>query len=546
MDVTEFDVPLFSPNIAEINFDIFGLWLEGYNEKDVIQYLTENVLYSKKSKDEEDKNEKDMEFHMRRVIEQIRSGKLYKGRSGTKKEGKGEKVDKWVYEKKDSVLVKTEVKGENTSQGNNKNKFTYFEKFASENYSTKDKDKGYVGKAKLRMKKKCSDLIYTYDNSLHSSSSTMLFYYFLLLYIKHQFYIYNILSHHLGSLDLRFSHLIVPLNKNVKQKLVKIYYSIDINFEKEIIKYKNINNITKNVHTLIRVTNIHEISIRRQIENIKNLWRYILNIYESKHINISKLYKHNAISFKRIVKSIKTRFHLYKHFIKREKVLDASDNAGGSQSSMQTKEKKKKKKKKRNCTNDSDTITTENNIIKLLETLIGMSLAKRYFRLYWIIVYHIETPKKIPVPYHYFNKIILILLDKLQINDLILSKEYISMSKKIYTIMNNAECMEKLKTDLFSITENDAIIRNRRFMRVRSIMNLLCCFQNTYEIKKLFLIFIDMHKTDAFENEQEFVKKHLGNSRLVNRVLSFIKEAENYTVKSGILNLTVHGSVKNM
>lgn len=33
MDVTEFDIPLFSPNVTEINFEIFDLWIRGHNGK---------------------------------------------------------------------------------------------------------------------------------------------------------------------------------------------------------------------------------------------------------------------------------------------------------------------------------------------------------------------------------------------------------------------------------------------------------------------------------------------------------------------------------
>ncbi|SBS97201.1 hypothetical protein POVCU1_036290, partial [Plasmodium ovale curtisi] len=45
MDITEFEIPLFSPNVTEINFGVFDLWLMGYDEKEVV-YLLQKSFYS--------------------------------------------------------------------------------------------------------------------------------------------------------------------------------------------------------------------------------------------------------------------------------------------------------------------------------------------------------------------------------------------------------------------------------------------------------------------------------------------------------------------
>lgn len=542
MDVSQFDVPLFAPNIVEINFDIFNLWLEGFCEEDVAVYLWENVLHSQAGEDEDDGDEKEAEYNMGRVLEQTRNAKFQRGTGRRFQGNKGEqKEEKKEEEKKRminmTVLLKKEEKApfrnhDNKVRNNEFDKYGMFFK----------RIKGINETEKMAVKAKSMKVLNLYKNDL-MKDGTLLFHYFLFLYIKHQFYLYTLISHHLGNLDLRFSHLIVPLHKNIAQKLVVVYYNIDINLEKEVIKYKNINNISKDLKYLARVTNIHEVSIRRQIENIKNLWKYILNIYEQKHINISALYKKKKLSFKRIIKYIKTNFLSYKHLIKKEKVVDIEDNANMSvvssispPPSFPQKKRKNKLRKRRDYTVDSDEKNNENNIIKILESLIGATLAKRYFQLYWIIVHHIETPKKLSISYDYFNKIILLLVEKLEIHDLILSKEYIFLSKKIYTIYKNGKRMDELKTDLFSITEHENNKRNRRLHRVKCIFNFLCCFRNSFEIRKLFLLYVELNRSEFFQNEQEFMKKYIGNNIFVKRVFNFIRDAEYYTSHKGMTN----------
>ncbi|CRG94610.1 conserved Plasmodium protein, unknown function [Plasmodium gallinaceum] len=465
MDITDFEIPLFSPNITEINFGIFDLWLKGYNEKEVLQLL-QNTFYSHLIKETNEENNN--------------NGELF---NKIKNEAKNNEKDRLYIEKaKDNVfLVKSRI-------------VNFF--------NTENKGNDY-------------------------STNNIFFQYFLCLYIKQQFYIFNILSYHLMNLDLRFSHFYIPISKNKILKLIKRYYNIDINLEKEIIKYKNINNITKYINDLVKLTNLHKISVKRQIENIKNMWRYILNIYERRDINISKLQKKRKISIKRVLKYIKTNFRLYKYFIKRENVLETNDN--NQNKSFLFKNKKKRKGKKKGKKSKSKNDFYQYNIIKILESLVGISLAKRYFRLYWILAYQIEIPKKINISYIYFNNIILLILEKLQINDLILSKEYINISKNIYSTYKSNKNMDILKSKLFSMIEINNSLKNKCFIRLKCIINLLCCFRNSFEITKFFLIFIELQKNESFTNEQAFVKQNIGNNIFVNRIMSFIKEAENYS-----------------
>ncbi|VWU51355.1 conserved protein, unknown function, partial [Hepatocystis sp. ex Piliocolobus tephrosceles] len=50
----------------------------------------------------------------------------------------------------------------------------------------------------------------------------------------------------------------------------------------------------------------------------------------------------------------------------------------------------------------------------------------------------------------------------------------------------------------------------------------------SYEIKKIFIIWCEMHKFEPIVNEKTFVKKHVGNTHFVNRIMCFINEAQNY------------------
>ncbi|EWC73781.1 hypothetical protein C923_05525 [Plasmodium falciparum UGT5.1] len=361
MDITEFDIPLFSPNITEINFSIFDLWLRGYNEEEVLYVLQNSFYFDLKKSKKGEKNKNEEEF----LIKEI-----------TNEEKKGGKEKMPIGRAKDNVF--------------------------------------YV-------KNRILNIFNTDNNDNNYNSRNIFFQHFLCLYIKQQFYIFNILSYHLMNLDLRFSNFYVPISKHKALKLIRIYYDIDFNLEKEIIKYKNINNINKYTSELVKVTSIHKISIKRQIENIKNMWKYIINIYEDRNINIGKLQKKRRISLKKIVKYIKTRFRFSSCFSKRESFIDNDDG---------------------NC------------------------------------LYHIEIPKKINIAYPYFNNIILLLLEKLEINDFILSKEYINISKNIHATYKNSKNMDTLKGKACVIADINNTLKSKVLIRLKCILNLLCCFRN--------------------------------------------------------------------
>ncbi|SCP05866.1 conserved Plasmodium protein, unknown function [Plasmodium ovale] len=474
MDITEFEIPLFSPNVTEINFGVFDLWLMGYDEKEVV-YLLQKSFYS--------------DFIKRKNSEII--------------EGNEEKFFKVGINRGTNGKTNNDEKGKIVRDKSKDNKF-FVKNRIMNIFNIDNKDTDYLG-------------------------GNIFFQHFLCLYIKQQFYVFNILSYHLTNLDIRFSNFYIPINKNKALKLIKIYYNIDFNLEKEIIKYKSINNITKYTNELVKITNIHKISVKRQIENIKNMWKYVINIYERGNINISTLYKKRRISIKRIIKFIKTNFQLYKFFIKKETVIDMNDGHYRNRSFLFKKKRKKRKGKKKGQNTDSKNDYHQYNIIKTLENLIGIYLAKRYFRLYWIIAYHIEVPKKINIPYPYFNNIILLLLEKLQINDLILSKEYINISKNIYTTYKSNKNMDALKSKLCAIADINNSLKSRVLVRLKCILNLLCCFRNSYEITKFLLIFYELQKNEPLINEKTFIKQNIGNNNFVNRIMCFIKEAENYS-----------------
>ncbi|OTN65398.1 Uncharacterized protein PKNOH_S110111800 [Plasmodium knowlesi] len=429
MDITGFEIPLFSPNITEINFGIFDLWLRGHNEFEVLCMLQNNFYADLIKRKNELNNAGD-------------------GDADVDGDGKGDDVEGKTRnkEKRDHVINK-EI--ENAIKEKYKDNVFFVKNRIMNMFNTEHKESDYIG-------------------------SNILFDNFLCLYIKQQFYIFNILSHHLTNLDLRFSNFYIPISKNKALKLIKNYYNIDFNLEKEIIKYKSINNISKYTNEFVKITNIHKISVKRQIENIKNMWKYVINIYERRNIDISTLYKKRRISVK------KNEYLQY-------------------------------------------------NIIKTLENMVGIYLAKRYFRLYWIISYHIEVPKKVNIPYPYFNNIILLLLEKLQINDLIISKEYINISKGIYSTFKSNKNMDALKSKLCGLADINNSLRTRILIRLKCIMNLLCCFRNSYEITKFLLIFYELQKNEPFTNEKTFIKQNIGNNNFVNRIMCFIKEAENYS-----------------
>ncbi|SCM09162.1 conserved Plasmodium protein, unknown function [Plasmodium chabaudi adami] len=480
MDVIEFDIPLFSPNVTEINFEIFNLWIRGHNEKEVF-YLLQNTFYS--SIDKMKNEEMGMSYRDYVLINKIYN----KDGKENLENNKPEKLNK--DKAKDNILF---VKDRIMNMFNNENKD---------------------------------------PNSVIGVD--IFFHHFLCLYIKQQFYIFNILSYHLTNLDVHFSNFYMPINKNKILKLIKIYYNIDFDLEKEIIKYKSINNINKYTNELVKITGIHKISVKRQIENIKKIWKYIINIYEARDINVSTLHKKTNVSVKKVIKFIKANFHWYKFFInkKRETVIDINDyhNRGSKSISMKNKGRKRKRKKKGQNANSKNEYH-QYNIIKTLENLLGIYLSKRYFRMYWIISYHIEFPKKTNAPYSYFNNIILLLLEKLQINDLILSKEYINISKHIYTTFNKTnKNFENLKTQLYKLVDMNNSSRTKSINRLKCIMNILCCFRNGYEITKFLVIFCELQKNEPIVNEKTFIKHNIGNYNFVNRMMCFIKEAENYS-----------------
>ncbi|ANQ09572.1 Uncharacterized protein PCOAH_00047030 [Plasmodium coatneyi] len=484
MDITEFEIPLFSPNITEINFGIFDLWLRGHNEFEVLCML-QNNFYADLIK---------------------RKNELNNAGDGDA-DGDGDNVEgKAANKEKGDHVISKEI--ENAVKEKYKDNVFFVKNRIMNMFNTENKESDYIG-------------------------SNILFDHFLCLYIKQQFYIFHILSHHLTNLDLRFSNFYIPISKNKALKLIKNYYNIDFNLEKEIIKYKSINNISKYTNEFVKITNIHKISVKRQIENIKNMWKYIINIYERRNIDISTLYKKRRISMKNVLKFLKKNFRLYKFFMKKETVLDMNNNDGHRNKSFLFKKKKKKrkgkgKKKAQNNTNSKNEYL-QYNIIKTLENLVGIYLAKRYFRLYWIISYHIEVPKKVNIPYPYFNNIILLLLEKLQINDLILSKEYINISKGIYSTFKSSKNMDALKSKLCGFADINNSLRTRILIRLKCIMNLLCCFRNSYEITKFLLIFHELQKNEPFTNEKTFIKQNIGSNNFVNRIMCFIKEAENYS-----------------
>ncbi|KMZ87156.1 hypothetical protein PVBG_03941 [Plasmodium vivax Brazil I] len=435
MDITEFEIPLFSPNITEINFGIFDLWLRGHNEYEVLCMLQNSFYADLLKRKNELNNAGDGD------------GDGYADGDGDD-DFDGEDVEgKTTNKEKSDHAISKEI--ENAVKEKYKDNVFFVKNRIMNMFNMENKESDYIG-------------------------SNILFDHFLCLYIKQQFYIFNILSHHLTNLDLRFSNFYIPISKNKALKLIKNYYNIDFNLEKEIIKYKSINNISKYTNEIVKITSIHKISVKRQIENIKNMWKYVINIYERRNINISTLHKKRRISMK------KNEYLQY-------------------------------------------------NIIKTLENLVGIYLAKRYFRLYWIISYHIEVPKKVNIPYPYFNNIILLLLEKLQINDLILSKEYINISKEIYSTFKSNKNMDALKSKLCGLADINNSLRTRVLIRLKCIMNLLCCFRNSYEITKFLLIFYELQKNEPFTNEKTFIKQNIGNNNFVNRIMCFIKEAENYS-----------------
>ncbi|SOV83236.1 conserved Plasmodium protein, unknown function [Plasmodium sp. gorilla clade G3] len=468
MDITEFDIPLFSPNITEINFSIFDLWLRGYNEEEVLYVLQNSFYFDLKKSKKGEKNKNEEELHIKKI---------------TNEEKKGGKEKMPIGRAKDNVFF---------------------------------------------VKNRILNIFNTDNNDNNYNSRNIFFQHFLCLYIKQQFYIFNILSYHLMNLDLRFSNFYVPISKHKALKLIRIYYDIDFNLEKEIIKYKNINNINKYTSELVKVTSIHKISVKRQIENIKNLWKYIINIYEERNINIGKLQKKRRITLKKIVKYIKTHFRFSTCFSKRESFID-NDDGNCRNGSFLFKKKKKKRKGKGKKKGKMEDRYIQYNIIKTLENLIGIYLAKRYFRLYWIVVYHIEIPKKINIAYPYFNNIILLLLEKLEINDFILSKEYINISKDIYATYKNNKNMDTLKSKACVIADINNTQKSKVLTRLKCILNLLCCFRNSYELTKFISIFFELQKNEPLTNEKTFIKQNIGNNNFVNRIMCFIKEAENYS-----------------
>ncbi|CAI7722471.1 conserved Plasmodium protein, unknown function [Plasmodium vivax] len=499
MDITEFEIPLFSPNITEINFGIFDLWLRGHNEYEVLCMLQNSFYADLLKRKNELNNAGDGD------------GDGYADGDGDD-DFDGEDVEgKTTNKEKSDHAISKEI--ENAVKEKYKDNVFFVKNRIMNMFNMENKESDYIG-------------------------SNILFDHFLCLYIKQQFYIFNILSHHLTNLDLRFSNFYIPISKNKALKLIKNYYNIDFNLEKEIIKYKSINNISKYTNEIVKITSIHKISVKRQIENIKNMWKYVINIYERRNINISTLHKKRRISMKKVLKFLKKNFQLYKFFMKKETVLDMNNNDGHYRNrSFLFKKKKKKrkgkgkgkgKKKVQNNTNSKNEYL-QYNIIKTLENLVGIYLAKRYFRLYWIISYHIEVPKKVNIPYPYFNNIILLLLEKLQINDLILSKEYINISKEIYSTFKSNKNMDALKSKLCGLADINNSLRTRVLIRLKCIMNLLCCFRNSYEITKFLLIFYELQKNEPFTNEKTFIKQNIGNNNFVNRIMCFIKEAENYS-----------------
>ncbi|KJP87720.1 hypothetical protein AK88_02615 [Plasmodium fragile] len=487
MDTTEFVIPLFSPNITEINFGIFDLWLRGHNEFEVLCMLQNNFYANLIKRKNELNNAADDDV-----------------------DGDGDAVEgKTTNKERSDHVISKEV--DNAVREKYKDNVFFVKNRIMNMFNMENKESDYIGR-------------------------NILFDHFLCLYIKQQFYIFNILSHHLTNLDLRFSNFYIPISKNKALKLIKNYYNIDFNLEKEIIKYKSINNISKYTNEIVKITNIHKISVKRQIENIKNMWKYVINIYERRNVNISTLYKKRRISVKNVLKFLKKNFQLYKFFMKKETVLDTHNKDGYYRNKSFLFKKKKKKRKgkgkgKKNAQNNTNSKNEylQYNIIKTLENLVGIYLAKRYFRLYWIISYHIEVPKKVNIPYPYFNNIILLLLEKLQINDLILSKEYINISKGIYSTFKSNKNMDALKSRLCGLADINSSLRTKILIRLKCIMNLLCCFRNSYEITKFLLIFYELQKNEPFTNEKTFIKQNIGNNNFVNRIMCFIKEAENYS-----------------
>ncbi|SBT43470.1 conserved Plasmodium protein, unknown function [Plasmodium ovale wallikeri] len=119
--------------------------------------------------------------------------------------------------------------------------------------------------------------------------------------------------------------------------------------------------------------------------------------------------------------------------------------------------------------------------------------------------------------------------EKLQINDLILSKEYINISKNIYTTYKSNKNLDALKSKLCAIADINNSLKSRVLVRLKCILNLLCCFRNSYEITKFLLIFYELQKNEPLINEKTFIKQNIGNNNFVNRIMCFIKEAENYS-----------------
>ncbi|SBS88943.1 conserved Plasmodium protein, unknown function [Plasmodium malariae] len=51
----------------------------------------------------------------------------------------------------------------------------------------------------------------------------------------------------------------------------------------------------------------------------------------------------------------------------------------------------------------------------------------------------------------------------------------------------------------------------------------------SYELTKLLLIFYELQKYEPFINEKTFIKQNIGNNDFVNRIMGFIKDAENFS-----------------
>ncbi|VWU53022.1 conserved protein, unknown function, partial [Hepatocystis sp. ex Piliocolobus tephrosceles] len=340
------------------------------------------------------------------------------------------------------------------------------------------------------------------------------------IYVKQQYYIYSIIEYNLKKLDIQFSNSHIPICKNKIIKLIKLYYYIDFDLEEEIIKHKNINNLGKYTKEFRKITNIHKRSIKRQIENIKRLWIYILQVYETRFVNINKFYKRRKLFCFNIIKFFKNNLQLYYSclrgntevdmnvyyynrsfvFIKKrkkkskkimededaEKVEEGEDNRTNQTERISELYKNKSKVKTGTssiCKSTSNTTIfhknthNDHNLIKNLESMLGIYLAKRYFHLFWIIVYYIEMPKKTNIPYPFLNNIVLLLLEKLQINDLILSKEYINVSYQIHKAYKDVKTLEDLQKRLEFKQNTDYSVKMKIVNRFRWILNLLCSFR---------------------------------------------------------------------